>query len=84
LFGSYSYLLIQGRLHWGQYITPSFTADQYKAKDPDFYASIASFKAVAESFDPGRMMGNNFLNQVIWEWLAVPILRRVMYDINGP
>jgi hypothetical protein len=59
-------LLIQGRLHWGQYITPSFTTDQYKAKDADFYASITSFKAVAESFDPGRMMGNKFLNQVIW------------------
>jgi hypothetical protein len=58
-------LLIQGRLHWGQYITPSFTTKQYKAKDADFYASI-SFKAVAESFDPGRMMGNKFLNQVIW------------------
>jgi hypothetical protein len=56
----------QGRLHWGQYITPSFTTKQYKAKDADFYASIASFKAVAESFDPGRMMGNKFLNQVIW------------------
>jgi hypothetical protein len=56
----------QGRLHWGQYITPSFTTLQYQPHDPDFYASIVSFKAVAEKFDPGHMMSNHFLNKVIW------------------
>ena len=57
---------IQGRLHWGQYIISSFTALQYKPRDPEFYASIASFKDIAERFDPGHMMANSFLNKVIW------------------
>jgi len=56
----------QGRLHWGQYIISSFTALQYKPRDPEFYASIASFKDIAERFDPGHMMANSFLNKVIW------------------
>lgn len=56
----------QGRLHWGQYITPSFTILQYQPRDPDFYASITSFKAVAEKFDPGHIMANSFLNKAIW------------------
>lgn len=61
-----AYPHFQGRLHWGQYITPSFTSLQYQPHDPDFYASIASFRAVAEKFDPGHLMANNFLNKVIW------------------
>jgi hypothetical protein len=56
----------QGRWHWGQYMTPSFTTLQYQLHDPDFYASIGSFKSVAEEFDPGHMMANKFLNKVIW------------------
>jgi hypothetical protein len=56
----------QGRLHWGQYITPTFTSLQYKPKDAEFYASIESFRAVAEKFDPEHMFANSFLNKVIW------------------
>lgn len=66
VFFSVSFLLVQGRLHWGQYITPEFTTLQYKPGDADYYASITSFKAVAEKFDPGHMMANTFLNKVIW------------------
>jgi hypothetical protein len=56
----------QGRLHWGQYITPSFTTLQYKPNDPEFFASISAFRSVAESFDPGHLMANEFLNKLIW------------------
>jgi hypothetical protein len=28
--------------------------------------SIATFRDVAEKFDPGHMMANNFLSKVIW------------------
>jgi hypothetical protein len=53
-------------MHWGQYITPSFTTLQYQPHDLEFYESITSFKEVAEKFDPGHMMANAFLRKVIW------------------
>jgi len=56
----------QGRLHWGQYFTPPFTAIQYKEHDPEYYASIAAFKKISAKFDPGRMMSNAFLDRVIY------------------
>jgi hypothetical protein len=34
--------------------------------DPDFYDSIAAFKAIMEEFDPENMMENEFLTRVIW------------------
>jgi hypothetical protein len=43
----------------------SFTTRQYQS-DPDYIASIALYKAVAEKYDPGRMMANRFLREVIW------------------
>ena len=64
------YIFTQGRLHWGQYITPVFTTLQYQPYDPDFYASIVSFKDVAKKYDPGHITANRFLNRVIW--LQVP------------
>lgn len=59
-------LAIQGRLHWGQYLTPSFTALQYKEHDSEFFKSISEFKKIAEKFDPDRIMWNDFMNQTIW------------------
>jgi FAD/FMN-containing dehydrogenase len=56
----------QGRLHWGQYITPSFTTLQYKPDDSEFFSSISAFRSVAERFDPGHLMANEFLNKLIW------------------
>jgi hypothetical protein len=57
---------VQGRLHWGQYLTPSFTAAHYKTSDPEYYESISEFKKIAEKFDPDRMMWNDFMKQAIW------------------
>jgi hypothetical protein len=57
---------VQGRLHWGQYLTPSFTAAKYKKQDREFYDSIKAFKKIAEKFDPNRMMWNDFMKSVIW------------------
>jgi hypothetical protein len=62
---SFFSLLIQGRLHWGQYLTPSFSTLQYKPHDPDFFANIQEFKSIAEKFDPGHLMANGFLNSLI-------------------
>jgi len=55
----------KGRWHWGQIMASSFTTRQYQS-DPDYIASIALYKAVAEKYDPGRMMANRFLREVIW------------------
>jgi len=60
---------VQGRLHWGQYLTPQFTA--LKEHDPEYYASISAFKKITEIFDPDRMMWNEFMNNTIFSvvWL---------------
>jgi hypothetical protein len=55
-----------GRLHWGQYITPAFTTMQYKPRDAEFFEGIRACRSVAERFDPGRMMGNGFLERLVW------------------
>jgi FAD/FMN-containing dehydrogenase len=57
---------VQGRLHWGQYLTPPFTALQYNQHDPEYFESISSFKKIAEQFDPDRIMWNDFMNYTIW------------------
>ena len=59
-------LMLQGRLHWGEYFTPSFTALLYKEHDPEFFASISSFKKIAEKFDPDHRMWNEFMDRTIW------------------
>ena len=59
-------LMLQGRLHCGEYFTPSFTALLYKDHDPEFFASISSFKKIAEKFDPDHRMWNEFMDRTIW------------------
>lgn len=54
------------RLHWGQYLTPSFNAQEYKEKDPKFAANIAAARKFADKYDPTHMMTNSFLDQVVF------------------
>ena len=64
-FRCLTYWCVQGRLHWGQYLTPSFTALQYKEHDYEFFESISEFKKIAKMFDPDGIMVNNFMEQTI-------------------
>ena len=57
---------VQGRLHWGQYLNPTFTALKYKERDPDYYASISAWKKIAQKFDPDRLMWNEFMDTTIF------------------
>ncbi|KIL64197.1 hypothetical protein M378DRAFT_11591, partial [Amanita muscaria Koide BX008] len=54
------------RLHWGQYLTPSFNAQEYKEKDPKFATNIATVRKIADKYDPAHMMTNSFLDQVVF------------------
>ena len=47
-------------------MTPGFTSEQYKSKDPNFAANIAAVRKIADKYDPEHIMTNTFLEKVVF------------------
>ncbi len=72
--------LVQARLHWGQCMSSTFKAQQYWTHDPEFASNIAAVRKIANKYDPGHMMTNTFLDQVVFTtWLILGIQLFVIY-----
>jgi hypothetical protein len=47
-------------------MSSTFKAQQYWTHDPEFASNIAVVRKIANKYDPGHMMTNTFLDQIVF------------------